>query len=122
MEVRRQRIKHCTDGAAYQAAPSVHYTTNLKHSLVLLRMGRNYRPKHAELIESINKIIIVASSWLFILFFVLCKIGRMNTKKKKVEAKACFFFYFCSEIVSWDIALSRWGLTTRASLIVSLII
>jgi len=30
--------------------------------------GRNYRPKHVELIEIINKIIIVASSWLFMLF------------------------------------------------------
>jgi len=29
--------------------------------------GRNYRPKHVELIEIINKIIIVTSSWLFIL-------------------------------------------------------
>jgi len=29
--------------------------------------GRNYRPKHVELIEIINNIIIVASSWLFIL-------------------------------------------------------
>jgi len=29
--------------------------------------GRNYRPKHVELIEIINKIIIVASSRLFIL-------------------------------------------------------
>jgi len=29
--------------------------------------GRNYRPKHIELIEIINKTIIVASSWLFIL-------------------------------------------------------
>ena len=29
--------------------------------------GRNYRSKHVELIEIINKIIIVASSWLFIL-------------------------------------------------------
>ena len=29
--------------------------------------GRNHRPKHVELIEIINKIIIVASSWLFIL-------------------------------------------------------
>ena len=31
--------------------------------------GRNYRPKHVELIEIINKIIIVASSWLFILLY-----------------------------------------------------
>jgi hypothetical protein len=30
--------------------------------------GRNYRPKRVELSEVINKIIIVASSWLFILF------------------------------------------------------
>jgi len=27
--------------------------------------GQNYPPKHVELIEIINKIIIVASSWLF---------------------------------------------------------
>jgi len=32
--------------------------------------GRNYRPKHVELIEIINKMIIVASSWLFILLHV----------------------------------------------------
>jgi len=32
-----------------------------------LEDGRNYRPKHIELIEIINKIIIVASSWLFII-------------------------------------------------------
>ena len=39
---------------------------------------RNYRPKHVELIVIINKIIIVASSWLFILLmeteFVLCEV------------------------------------------------
>jgi len=36
--------------------------------------GRNSRPKHVELIEIVNKIIIVASSWLFILlrFLLLC--------------------------------------------------
>ena len=32
-----------------------------------LEDGRNYRPKHVELIEIINKIIIVASNWLRIL-------------------------------------------------------
>jgi len=31
--------------------------------------GRNYRPKHVELIEIINKNIIVASSWLFMLLY-----------------------------------------------------
>jgi len=33
--------------------------------------GRNYRPKHVELVEIVNKIIIVASSRLFILLHVL---------------------------------------------------
>ena len=32
--------------------------------------GRNLRPKHAELLEIINKIIIVASSWLFVLLLL----------------------------------------------------
>ena len=50
-----------------QAASSVHYTTSCRHSLVLLVDGRNYLPKHVELIEIINnKIIIVASSWVFL--------------------------------------------------------
>ena len=31
--------------------------------------GRKYRRKHVQLIEIINKIIIVASSWLFILLY-----------------------------------------------------
>jgi len=31
--------------------------------------GRNYRPKHVVLIEIIDKVIIVLSSWLFILLF-----------------------------------------------------
>jgi len=50
-------------------AASVLYTTSCKQSSVH-EDGRNYRPKHVELIEIINKIIIVASSWLFILFYV----------------------------------------------------
>ena len=35
------------------AASSMYYTTSCKHSVVLL--GRNYRPKHVELIGIINK-------------------------------------------------------------------
>jgi len=31
--------------------------------------GRNYRPKYVEVIEIVNKIIIVASTWLFIVFY-----------------------------------------------------
>jgi len=42
------------------------HTTSCKHSSAP-EDGRNYRPKHVELIEIINKIIIVASSWVFIL-------------------------------------------------------
>jgi len=38
-----------------QAASLVHYTTNCKHSLVLLRMGEIIRLKHVELIVIINK-------------------------------------------------------------------
>ena len=49
-----------------QAVSSVHYTTSCKQSLVLLRMGAIIASKQVELIEIINKIIIVASSWLFI--------------------------------------------------------
>jgi len=30
-------------------------------------VGRNYRPKHVELIEIINRIIIVATIWVFML-------------------------------------------------------
>jgi len=50
-----------------QAASSVHYTTNCKHSLVLLRMGEIIARNNVEQIEIINKIFIVASSWQFIL-------------------------------------------------------
>ena len=31
--------------------------------------GQNYHPKHVELIEIVNKIIIVSSSWLFVLLY-----------------------------------------------------
>jgi len=49
-----------------QAASAVLYTTSCTQSSAP-EDGRNYRPKHVELIEIINKIVIVASSWLFIL-------------------------------------------------------
>jgi len=41
------------------------YTTSCKQSSAP-EDGGNYRPKHVELIEIVNKIINVASSWLFI--------------------------------------------------------
>ena len=41
--------------------------------------GRNYRPKHVELIEIINnKIIIVVSSWLFILLYQWCVVTQAS--------------------------------------------
>ena len=36
-------------------APTVFYTTSCKHSLSAPVDGRNYRPKHFELMEIINK-------------------------------------------------------------------
>jgi len=41
--------------------------------------GRNYRPKHVELIEIINKSIIFASSWLF----YYCMNDALSHKYKK---------------------------------------
>ena len=51
-----------------QAASLVLYTISCKQSSAP-EDGRNYRPKHVELTEIINKIITVASSWLFILLY-----------------------------------------------------
>jgi len=39
----------------FRAASSVHYTTSCKHKSSAPEDGRNYRPKHVELIEIINK-------------------------------------------------------------------
>jgi len=48
-----------------QAASSLLYTTQSSAP----EDGRKYRLKHVELIEIINKITIVASTWLFILLY-----------------------------------------------------
>jgi len=62
-------VSPCTEGfACRQATSSVHYTTSCKQSSAP-EDGRNYRPKYVELIEIINKIIIVTSSGLFILLY-----------------------------------------------------
>ena len=58
-----------------QAASSALHTTSCKQSSAP-EDGRNYRPKHVELIEIINKTIIVVYSWLFILWY--------DFQKKKV--------------------------------------
>jgi len=52
-----------------QAGSSMLYTTSCKTHSSAPEYGRNYRPKHVELIEIINKIIIIEPSWLFILLY-----------------------------------------------------
>ena len=43
--------------------------------------GRNYRPKHVELIEIVNKIITVAAIWLFILLYHDARSHKRETSK-----------------------------------------
>jgi len=64
-----------------QAASSVLYTTSCKHSLALLKMGEIIARNM--LIEIINKIIIVASSWLFALLYFLHPF--FETKKHQIS-------------------------------------
>jgi hypothetical protein len=52
---------------AQTVLPAESIVCALYHSLP--EDGRNYRSKHVELIEIVNEIIIVASSWLFVLFY-----------------------------------------------------
>jgi hypothetical protein len=47
--------------------------------------GRNYRPKHVELIEIINKITIVASNWLFISFYQWCAVTQTSKWHKTLR-------------------------------------
>ena len=71
-----------------QAAPSVHYTTSYKHSLVLLRMGEIIAQNIVELIEIIDKIIIVASSWLFVILYQWCTVTQTSNSFCKGKGKA----------------------------------
>jgi len=61
-----------------QAASSVHYTTSCKRILVLLRMDKIIVSKHVKLIEIISKIIIFASSWLYILLYRWCTVAQIS--------------------------------------------
>jgi len=50
--------------------------------------GLNYRSKHVELIEIINKIITVASSWMFVLLYYRCTVTQTsNIKSYSVACK-----------------------------------
>ena len=42
-----------------------------------------YRPKHVDLIEIINKIIIVASSWLFIYIYIYILMGLRERERER---------------------------------------
>jgi len=56
-----------------------------------LEGGRNYRPKHVELMEIVDKIIIVASSWLFILLYYRNYAGNIkNGHEFKYTLFHCF--------------------------------
>jgi len=55
--------------------------------------GWNYRPKHVELIEIINKIIIFASSWLFILtktyVYLWQNLAEFLREREVIQKKIC---------------------------------
>ena len=53
--------------------------------------GRNYRPKQDELIGIINKIIIVASSWLFILLHFTYLIKTISYMKLSNDRSIAFW-------------------------------
>ena len=63
-------VVECThDVAGHRPVTSwVHYTTNCNTQSSAPEDGQNNCPKHVELTGIINKTVIVASSWLSILF------------------------------------------------------
>jgi len=68
------------------------YTTSCKQSSAP-EDGRNYRPKHVELIEIINKIIIVASSWLFMLLYQRCTVTQ-TSNSELVDFYVCALVFY----------------------------
>ena len=65
-----------------QAAPSVHYTTDCKHILVLLRIGEIIARNILSWLKLLRKIIIVACSWLFILLYQWCTVTQTSNSWK----------------------------------------
>ena len=59
----------------------LHYTTGCNTQSSIPEDGRNHRPKHDELIEIVNKPLIVASSWLSVLFVSMMH-GPTNIKQQ----------------------------------------
>jgi hypothetical protein len=58
----------------------VHYTTSCNTQFSVPEDGQNNFPKHVELTGIINKDVIVASSWLSILFISMMH-GQANIRK-----------------------------------------
>jgi len=67
----------------------------LKISISSACFGRNYRPKHAELIEIVNKTIIVATSWLFILLYPLYNRLSLQNNRRYNSFPKFTAFLFC---------------------------
>jgi len=77
-----------------QAGSLVRYTTSCKHSLLLLRMGEIVAQNLLSWLLLSIKLIIVASSWLFILLFRCCTATQTSKVLTIVStAENCFFFY-----------------------------
>jgi len=76
-----------------QAASSVHYTTSCKHSLVPPVDGRNYRPKHVELIEIIKKLLLfhVVGCLYYYYFRSTEKTGKVEKSDISYSSTECGF-------------------------------
>ena len=73
--------------ACLQAAPSVHYTTSCKHSLVLHRMGEIIARNMLSWLQLSIKFVIVAYSWLFILLsYINVSDSRTDLKTQSITS------------------------------------
>ena len=70
---RWERTPTMLPAGSQPAASSVHYTTNCKHSLLLLKMGESVARNMLSWLKFLITVI-VASSWLFILFHTVLSV------------------------------------------------
>jgi len=76
-----------------------HWHININGQLDATIISRNYHPKHVELIEIIdNKIIIVASSWLFILINLLTPNVNYSGRTATLTSKVAFLYIYSTNI------------------------
>ena len=76
------------------------------HQRCFLLDGWNYHPKHVELTETINKIITVASSWLFILLYQRSTVTQTSEVKYFISAHR----NRTTNVMCWNRKL-RWRIT-----------